>query len=79
MTDPLYIDDEVAEEMGADSAHLDDAVNPFSPWTSLYWRWHLGRGHALAQEITIERDIERLHASRAVSRVRQSRQPRPLQ
>lgn len=68
MRDPLYIDEEVAEEMGAESAHLDDAVNPFAWQTTLAWAWLTGRARAIAFGETIARRND-IHQPRTLPRV----------
>lgn len=60
MTDPLYIDDDVAEEMGADCPHLSLAENPFAYGTTLYWRWAEGRAKAVAFALAAEYKSEPL-------------------
>lgn len=60
MIDPIYIDDYVAEEMGADCPHLSLVDNPFAHGTTLYWRWAEGRAKAIAFSLALEYKSEPL-------------------
>lgn len=60
MINPIYIDEDVAEEMGAESAHIPLADNPFAYGTTLYWRWAEGRAKAVAFSLALEYKSETL-------------------
>lgn len=60
MFDPIYIDEDVAEEMGADCPHLSLAENPFAYGSTLYWRWAEGRAKAIAFSLALEYKNETL-------------------
>lgn len=51
--DFLYVDEEIAELMGAESA-LGDADNPFSTWHPCGIAWRTGRAKAIAFELRLD-------------------------
>lgn len=52
MIDPIYIDEAVAELLGAESA-MDPVECPFAFWHPLGVAWRVGRARALAFVLTV--------------------------